>query len=252
MIRREDQGEIAVLRMEHGKVQALDLELVVAIEQALDEIERGPARALVLTGTGTVFSAGVDLYRVIEEGSGYIERFLAALSSAFRRLFEFQRPAVAAVNGHAIAGGMILSCACDRRLMARGNGRIGVPELQVGVPFPAAPLEIVRTAVPSERLEPLIYRGKRATVDEALAWGLIDEATDPERLLPRALDAARELAALPPAAFALVKKLLRQPALDRLERHGQAHDAEVLRQWTSPQTAEAIRSYLERTVGRSS
>ena len=252
MIHREDRDEVAVLRMEHGKVQALDLELVEELDRSLQAVAQGSARAVVLTGSGSSFSAGVDLFRVVEEGPDYVRRFLASLSAALRRLFLFPRPVVAAVNGHAIAGGLVVVCACDLRLMARGNGRLGVPELVVGVPFPALALEIVRAATSPAHLHELIYRGRHATAEEALARGLVDEVVEPERLLPRSLDAARELAALPPEAFALAKHQLRQPALELLDRHGPALDAEVLRQWLEPQAAERIRAYLERTVGRSS
>lgn len=250
MIHREDEGEVAVLRMEHGKVQALDVELVEALERALDELEAGPARAVVLTGSGSSFSAGVDLFRVLDEGQPYVERFLDSLSAMLRRLFLFPRPVVAAVNGHAIAGGLVLVCACDLRVMARGNGRLGVPELLVGVPFPAIALEVMRFATPPEHLQDLVYRGRRADVDEALARGLVDDAVEPERLLGRALAAARELGALEPAAFGLAKRQLRLPALELVERHGPSLDDEVLHAWSAPATAAAIRRYLDATLRR--
>ena len=143
MIERETRGEVAVLRLAHGKVNAIDVELLEELEEELTAAERSPARALVLTGRGTSFSAGVDLFRVVEEGRFYLELFLPVLSRALGRLFTFPRPVVAAANGHAIAGGAILAFACDHRIVADGPARIGVPELQVGVPFPCLPLEIV-------------------------------------------------------------------------------------------------------------
>lgn len=250
MIQREDQGEVAVLRMADGKVQALDLELVEALEAGLDAVERDGRPALVLTGTGSSFSAGVDLFRVLEEGEPYARRFLAALSSALRRLFLLPLPVVAAVNGHAIAGGLVLVCACDLRLLARGNGRLGVPELAVGVPFPALALEIVRNAVPRAHVQELVYRGLRLEGQEALDRGLVDEQVDPEALMSRALERAADLAQRPPEAFALAKRQLRLPALELLDRHGAALDEEVLRQWCDPAARERIRAYLDRTVGR--
>jgi enoyl-CoA hydratase len=251
MIHREDQDELAVLRMGDGKVQALDLELVEALDAALEEVEREGRPAVVLTGTGASFSAGVDLYRLLEEGEPYVRRFLEALALALRRLFLLPRPVVAAINGHAIAGGLVLACACDLRLLARGNGRLGVPELAVGLPFPALALEILRFATPREHVQELVYRGARLDGEAALERGLVDEHVDPEALLPLALERARELAQLPPDAFALAKRQLRLPALERLDRHGPALDEEVLRQWAAPAAVERIAAYLDRTVGRS-
>ena len=144
MIHREDRNDIAVLRMEHGKANAVDTDLFTDVGAALDAVESSNARALVLTGTGSMFSAGVDLFRVLKGGAPYLAEFLPLLSTIVRRLFTFPRPIVAAVNGHAIAGGCVMAAACDRRIMNRDKGKIGVTELLVGVPFPADALEALR------------------------------------------------------------------------------------------------------------
>ena len=148
MIHREDRDTVTVLRMEHGKANAVDTDLFTDIGAALDAIEDSSARALVLTGTGSMFSAGVDLFRVLDGGAPYLAEFLPLLSATVRRLFTFPRPIVAAVNGHAIAGGCVLAAACDRRVMNRDKGKIGVTELMVGVPFPADALETLRFLLP--------------------------------------------------------------------------------------------------------
>lgn len=248
MIHREHHDSVCVLRMDHGKVQVLDYELLAEMVAALDEVEAGESRAVVLTGTGSSFSAGVDLHRIVEDGEEYVERFLVTLSAAFERLMRFPKPVVAAVNGHAIAGGMIMMLACDLRFMARGRGRIGVPELLVGVPFPAVALEILRQVAPPTHVQELVYRGRRYDVEQALARGYVHEVLDPERLLPKALEAAGELAALPAEAFTLAKTQLLWPALARLRELGPAHDHRVAEVWKSQETAATIRAYLERTL----
>ena len=97
-------------------------------------------KAVIVTGSGSSFSAGVDLFRVIKDGPEYGRRFLPVLDDFLRAALTLPKPMVAAINGHAIAGGCILAAACDHRIMTEGNGRIGIPELAVGVPFPALPL----------------------------------------------------------------------------------------------------------------
>jgi hypothetical protein len=124
-----------------------------ALGRELDAAAGSDARAVVLTGAGSIFCAGVDLFRVVDEGADYVRRFLPSLADVIRKLFMLPKPVVAAANGHAIAGGCILVAACDYRLMARGGGRIGVPELLVGVPFPAIALEILRFALAPERMQ---------------------------------------------------------------------------------------------------
>jgi enoyl-CoA hydratase len=250
MFEREMRGEVAVLRLAHGKVNAIDVELMEELEAELTAVEHSAARALVLTGRGGSFSAGVDLFRVAEEGRFYLERFLPALSRALGRLFTFPRPVVAAANGHAIAGGAILAFACDHRILAEGPARFGVPELLVGVPFPCLPLEIVRFAVPRHRLQEIVYGGRNYTVEEALEGGLVDETAPAEALLDRACAAAERLAAIPSDAFRLTKAALRGPTMERVARDAPEHDAAALDIWAAPEAAVAIRAFLERTIGK--
>ena len=245
MIDRSESDGIVTLRLNHGKASALDVELLEALQSELAAAES--ARAVNLTGSGSIFSAGVDLFRLIDEGADYVRRFFPLLSSAIRQLFSMPNPVVAAANGHAIAGGAILVCATDARLMAAGNGRIGMTEVLVGVPFPAAVLEIVRFALPSGRLQNLVYTGRTLLPDEALAAGFIDEIVGPDALLDRARERAAQLAAIPREAFRLTKAQLRAPALEAM-RFGDVNDAQALAVWSDPATHAAIRDYLARTV----
>jgi enoyl-CoA hydratase len=250
-IARESRGPVVVLRFERGKVNALDLELMTALEEELVALEQDETvRAVVLTGTGSSFSAGVDLFRVLAGGEEYVREFVPSVTTGFRRLFAFPKPVVAAINGHAIAGGCVIALASDHRIMAEGAGRIGVPELLVGVSWPAHALEIVRFALPPFRAQELVYSGRTVGAEEARGLGLVDEIVDPESLLDAALEAAERLAHIPAEAFRLAKRQLRGPTLELADRVSREKDEEVARFWASQETAEAIRSYLDRTVGR--
>ncbi len=167
-----------------------------------------------------------------------------------RTLFTFPRPVVAAVNGHAIAGGCIIAAACDARLMAAGDGRIGMPELVVGVPFPAIILEICRFAFPQPALQQLVYRGMTSKPDDALRRGLIDEVVDAGALASRAMAVAEELAAHDPVNFTLTKRQLRDASVARADLLARDHDGLVLAQWSRSETHQRIRDYLSRTVGK--
>ncbi|UCF39836.1 MAG: enoyl-CoA hydratase/isomerase family protein [Gemmatimonadota bacterium] len=249
MLHREDHGAVAVLRMEHGKANALDLELIDAIGDALRDIEEaGSHSAVVLTGTGPMFSAGVDLFRFLESGDSYLNQFFEAMVRSFRALFTFPRPLVAAVNGHAIAGGAVMAAAADYRVMSIGNGKIGVPELRVGIPFPVAAIEILRFAASTQHLQELVYLGRAYAVEEAHQVGLIDEIAEAPALRDRALDVAQSLGSMPPARFGITKRELRAPAIDRIERLSPRIDPEVLEGWKAPETHRAIRAYVEQTL----
>ena len=232
----DDRDDVAVLRIEHGRVGALDLELLDALTEAVTTTDR----ALVITGSGSSFSAGVDLRRILDGGRPYTEEFLAALSRTFRAVFDHPRPTVAAVNGHAIAGGCVLALACDLRLMS--GGRIGLTELTVGVPFPTTALEIVRHALGS-RADQVVLGAQTWDRERALALGMVDELAEPDQLLPRAVTLAAELAARSPESYRLAKVQLHRPADTAIEATA-GGDAAVLAGWTSDDTRRRIEAAL--------
>lgn len=250
MIHREDQGAVTVLRFEHGKANAVDISLFSELCRQLEILEAQPPRAVVLTGSGNNFSAGVDLFQVVEGGPGYLRQFLPLLTKTVRKLFTFQRPLLAAVNGHAIAGGCVLVCACDYRIATSGPAKIGLTELLVGVPFPVAALEAARYCLPDRLVQSLVYTGRLLSSQEALAAGLVDELAEPEALLEQTVARAEKMARVAPPAFATTKKHLRAAALDRMSQFELTYDDEVLRQWCLPETHERIRAFLAATVGK--
>ncbi|MYB33113.1 MAG: enoyl-CoA hydratase/isomerase family protein, partial [Acidobacteria bacterium] len=138
-----------VVAMRHGPANALDPGRVRELRASRDGAGQS-GRPLVLTGNGRFFSAGLDLAGLPEDRDEMGE-FVDAFDEFVRRLFLFPCPTVAAVNGHAVAGGAILATACDVRIGATGAYRIGVSEVQLGVIFPAAAFEVLRAAVPPER-----------------------------------------------------------------------------------------------------
>ena len=249
MIHQRRQGEITILELSHGKANALDLELSRDLTRSLGEVEASNCRGVVITARGSIFSAGVDLYRVLDEGEGYIREFLPALTEAMAKLFFFTKPVVGAANGHAIAGGSVVLCACDHRLMARGEAKTGVPEVHVGVPFPLLALEILRFAVAPQYLQEVIYGGGAYGTEAALSRGLVDEVVETAELTDRACETAERLGALPEETFRLTKEQMRGPVRERYERLGPSHDERVMSAWVSPEVRETLQRYVSNTLG---
>ncbi len=249
MIEIEHRGNVAIARVVRGKGNALNLELLEAFDRSLRTLEASAARAVVVTGQGSVFGAGVDLPELVGGGEAYVRKFVPLLSEVFERLAKFPKPIVAAVNGHAIAGGCILALACDQRIVARGKARIGLTEVLVGVPFPAWALEIARFATPPEHFQTLILTGRTWGADEALMRGLVDEVVDAEQLETRALSVAEELGALLPETFAATKLAVRRPLFEAVAA-SMANDSAVVNAWTSPEVAQRMRSFIEQNIGR--
>jgi enoyl-CoA hydratase len=247
MIERKDAGGIRTIKLAHGKVSAMDIELGEALVQEMADAMDPSVRAVILTGSGSSFSAGVDLFRVIKDGPEYGRRFLPVLDNFLRAALTLPKPMIAAINGHAIAGGCILAATCDHRIMTEGNGRIGIPELAVGVPFPALPLQIMSARVADGPLRDLVYTGRTVLVDEAKAMGLIDEKCPSGMLIDQATEAAERLAAIPAGAFALTKEAFYTPILERTKQLA-ATNARVVDAWLQPHTYETIRAYLDKTI----
>jgi enoyl-CoA hydratase len=244
---QRDRG-VAILRMDHGKVNTLDVELLDTLTERLTDLRRAAPPAVVLTGSGRVFSAGLDLVRVIDGGPDYIDKLIPALSRTFEAVFGFPRPVVAAINGAAIAGGCILACACDRRLMSDSGAPIGATELLVGVPFPAAALEILRYAC-GDRAEDAVLTARLFTGLDAIAAGLVHAYVPADDLLEAAVALAEELSRVAPDAYRMAKEQLRRPTFERIAST-EAADSSVRRIWSSPATAAAIQAQLDRVASR--
>jgi enoyl-CoA hydratase len=215
------------------------------MKEAMDPL----VKAVIITGSGSSFSAGVDLFRLIKDGPEYGRRFLPALDGLLHTVLTFPKPVIAAINGHAIAGGCILAAACDHRVMTEGNGRIGIPELAVGVPFPALPLQIMVARVADGALRDLVFSGRTVQIDEARTLGLIDEKCPSGMLLDRAHEVAGKLMAIPAGAFALTKEAFYSPILERTRQLADL-DKRVVDAWLQQHTYDTIRAYLDKTVGK--
>jgi len=247
VIERRDGDGIRNLKLAHGKVSAMDLELGEALIAEFKAASDPSVKAVIVTGTGASFSAGVDLFRLIKDGPEYARRFVPVLDEFLLATLTFPKPVVAAINGHAIAGGCILAAACDHRIMTEGNGRIGIPELAVGVPFPALPLQIMAARLADGPLRDLVFSGRTVQIDEAKTMGLIDEKCPSGMLLDRSTEVALKLASIPPGAFALTKEAFYAPILARVRQLADLN-ARVADAWLQQHTYDAIRAYLDKTI----
>lgn len=243
MIETTTDGEVAVLTLNHGPVNALDLELLSALPDALAATGDAP---VVLTGAGRCFSAGVDLKRIVDGGPPYVEEFLPALSTAVLAVFDHPRPVVAAVNGHALAGGCVLAAACDVRLMS--GGTIGLTELAAGVPFPTVPLEVMRHAT-WPAVNRLVLTAERLDPVAAQRIGLIDEVVA-DGLVAAAVRAAAALGATPAAVYARSKRQLREPAHTRIAARRDVDDPGAVALWGDEATLAHLRGFLASLAAR--
>jgi len=242
----ELSGPVAVLTMRNGKANAIGPAFLDRLSSQLDALERSGAGALVLTGEGKAFSAGLDLPELIAMDRSGVERFIRRFSEVMLRVFQLPIPVVAAVNGHAIAGGCVLALQADARNGARGELRMGLNEVQLGLGLPAVILETLRWQVPPQSMLPVALEGRLVGAEEALQLGLLHAVVAPEALLEEAMVRARALAGLPGPAFADIKRAVRAPVLVAI-RELEAQDA---RHWTETAFSPEARARLSEVVAR--
>jgi len=237
--------DVATLRIEGGKANAMTPELLDTIERTVDDFERSPARAAVLTGYDKYFSAGLALPALVDLDRPAMKAFIERFSRAMVRVFRCEKPIVAAINGHAIAGGCVLALMCDVRvIVADDTVRIGLNETQLGIGLPAIVLEPLRAQVPASSLVQLAIGGALVSPREALALGLVHEVGGDAHAI------AARYAAVPPAAAAQVKRGLRAPVLELVERTAARETEAWLDTWFTADAQERLHAAVAKMGAR--
>jgi enoyl-CoA hydratase/carnithine racemase len=237
-------ASIAEIRLDRPPANALDSACVEQLLAALEAARMDGAAAIVLTGRPGMFSGGLDVPALIELDRPHMEAF-------WRRFFELNRqlaacpvPVIAAISGHAPAGGAVLALHCDHRVAVAGNYRIGLNEVQVGLPVPRAILLALELAVGARQAAMLATRGALIGMDEALRVGLVDELVPEAELMPTALKVAGELLKLPPNAMNSTRLASRARLLEQLATGDDA--AAATEAWFSQETQTGMRNLVAR------
>lgn len=235
------QAGVATLALRHGKVNAINDELIRELRARLDDllVDTG-SHSLVLTGQGKFFSFGLDLREILPLSEEACLRFLTDFTALYTRMYNYPKPIVAAVNGHAVAGGCMLALACDRRIMASGNVKIGLNEITFGSSVFAGSAEMLQACVGERHAETILTSGDLYAPEQALALGLVDRVVAPEALSSACVDEACMYGSRHADAFASLKRLLRGPVVERMRRR----EADALREFVKIWYSEATRAQL--------
>jgi enoyl-CoA hydratase/carnithine racemase len=219
LVLRTVHGDVHELKLARAPVNALDPVLCDDLHTAIEAAIADGARGLVLSGGPKVFSAGLDVPYLVSLGADRV-----ALSAAWERFFACARalaqspvPVVAAIGGHAPAGGCVLALCCDYRVMASGPFRIGLNETRVGLAAPEGIQHLLRRVVGIHRAERLLLTGELVDAEQALAIGLVDELTEVDAVAVRARAWLDELLALPSAPVLKTRAIARQDLVDAVQ-----------------------------------
>ena len=231
--------EIAWVDLEGGRANAMSVDFLTGLEALAAEVADSDAQAAVVTGYERFFSAGLDLPTLVQLTRPALHAFMEDWQRAMLAWFDLPLPVVAAINGHAIAGGCVLALMCDARIMTETPCKIGLSEAALGIGLPAVVVESLRIAVPASSLATLAIEGRLVDPPTALALGLVEAVAPAAELAARALARARELAQ-PRAATAQIKRELRKHARAAIAADGALPG--WLDTWFSPPAQQRLAS----------
>ncbi len=236
--------DIALLRMNAGKANAMDRAFLERLGALVDQCR--DAGAVIITGYQRFFSAGLSLPALIDLDRPAMADFIDLFSRTMAQVYSMRMPVIAAINGHALAGGCVLALQTDRRIIVDDGIKLGLNEVQLGIGLPALVIETLRAEVPPTSLGPLAREGHIVMPHEALALDLVHALAQTDDLEARAMDSARNLMRLPAAAYAQVKGALRAPVLRAIEATRAEVDSAWLDTWFSPDAQTRLRDAVAR------
>ncbi len=241
LVEISNNENIAVIRLNRGKVNAINREMIDVIGSAFRQVEADPnINGVVFTGSGKFFSFGFDIPELFPLSPEEFSEFLIAFSDLYKYLYLYQKPVVAALNGHTVAGGCMLATTCDYRIVSGGKAKLSLNEIALGVSVFAGSVEMLKAVVGHRNAEIIMLGGKMYSVGEAKKLGLVDEIVEEAELIDSALAKAKELGANRNEAYGTIKRLFRQQIADDFSKRERAGINRFVELWHSPETRDII------------
>lgn len=245
MILTLEHGAVRELRLNRSPVNALSPELIAALLEAIRTAPHEGKRALLLSGLPGMFSAGLDVPLLLKLDRPTMDALWREFYTLFGALACSPIPIAAAITGHAPAGGTVLALFCDHRIAAEGDWRMGLSEVQVGLPLPPVIFAALRRLVGPRHAERLAVRGLLITPAEAAACGLVDELAPADQVVDRGLKWCDALLALPRTAMEITRLQARADLVAEFARQTAQELAEVTSWWWSEETQKALHRMVE-------
>ena len=249
-LRVERQGAVAVLRLDKPRGNALDEPLVDALATAIAAAADDPTvSGLLLTSARPdLFCPGLDLVALAGYAPSDLARFMRKFGALLVALYGCPKPSLAALSGHAVAGGCLLALTTDYRVLRRGGAMVGLNEARIGVPMPWPVTVLLRATIPAPALTRVALLGLNFQDDDAVTVGLVHEVASQDRFEETCRARLAELTGRDPGAFATTKRWLRAPALAEMQTRDE--DVETfVGSWFSPETQARLRAAVAELTG---
>ncbi len=244
----EQFDAVVLAKLNHGITNAIDLQLVHELTQTIERVKSDPTiRALVLASANEkFFSIGFDLPQLFASSQEDFQRFFRAFNQMCLDLYTLPKPTVAALNGHAVAGGCILALCCDYRLIGQGRKRMGLNEIKLGVPVPYLADCCLRALVGFRQARDVIESGEFYLSEAAVRIGMADEALPDEKVVELAVEKGKQLGGLPAAAYAQVKRNRVEGIQAEVQARGEEKERFFVESWCSEEVRALLRSAMEK------
>jgi enoyl-CoA hydratase len=213
-LRYATEGDVAVLTMDDGKANALSHEMIEALRKALDRAE-SDAGAIALLGREGRFCGGFDL-ATMRSGPDAVRALVTAGAELLLRIYEFPRPTVIGAGGHALAAGALLLLSADTRIVARGDFKIGLNEVAIGLPLPDFGIELARDRLSKRHFTAAVIQAQLYDGQGAVDAGYADRAVAPGAVKEEAIAIAQALTGLSRGAYADTKRRSRAAVVARI------------------------------------
>lgn len=246
MILTIDHDAVRELRLDRPPVNALSAELIRALRQAVTAAPTDGIRALVLSGSPGRFSGGLDIPALLGLERSTMEAVWHDFYGLLRAIAESPIPIATAITGHAPAGGTVLAIFCDWRVMAEGDYKIGLNEVQVGIQMPPLIVKALRRLIGSREAEHMAVGGELIPVQEAKRIGLVDGVAPPEQVVSRALEWCQRLLALPSEAMLGTRRDARADLSALFDQSLDSELDDVIASWWRPETQHTLRALASR------
>ena len=250
-IQVEKKENIAFIRLDRGKSNAIDLEMVKQLTSVIKQIENDASiRSAVLLGKEGFFSAGLDLISLYDYDEAKMESFWEAFIGCVQQLLSFPKPLIGAITGHSPAAGCLLALCCDYRIMAEGDYIIGLNEIPVGIVVPHAISKLYGFWIGNGLAARLLLEGSLLTPEQALSTQLVDQLVPLNRIHTAAERKAQQYMQFDPGSWQQSKINIRKELIKEMEQSRIEMMQQVLQQWWRKENRTRMRSIIESLVNK--
>jgi enoyl-CoA hydratase/carnithine racemase len=240
----ERHGQIGILTMKRGVTNALNLDLVEELQLAINDVKEDETlRGLLLQSSNDkFFCIGFDIPQLIPLPRDDFAHFYRSVSSMYLDLFALAKPTIAAITGHATAGGCILALACDYRYIAEGRKLMGLNEIKLGLPVPFIADLILRDLVGLHYSQEIVGIGEFYTPDQTSEMGMVDEVLPVEQVRSAAREKIKTIIEMPGPAYSMIKSNRIERIFEEIKSHYQAKESAFIDRWYAEDTRRLLQA----------